>query len=355
MQVKKKIIIFLSALVVTAGAVFHFISQSMCETTRYSFDFGSGAIKVKSAVVNKCEKHIVAEKLEYAESNQIIKCIINHKQEDNLMPKQCITELLTAVKSIEKKYNISCKTSNCAGVATAWARKIDNGQEVMDILAQEGIKTQLISQTIEGDIGFFNAIADNETKHVSPKNIVTWDIGAGSFQLSTLDDNGNVHVYNGPAGIESYDHVMREAFGISPLSSKPYLDEETLPRAFAMVEENLGKSVLSDEIIARKLKDPKTVVFAIGRPMSLGLRKNMNSSAKPDIVEINNLAHQYIDKSIDDIITNTFKEMPQEIAVHGQSIAIILGGIMKGAGIEKIEIIDSPINDYILVENKFWN
>ncbi len=350
----KKIYFFLSLLCIIACFVFYLISENLCIEKRYSFDFGSAAIKAKGARVDKCKSIILEDLGKISENTKIINCI-NHAEIANTISQKCINDTVRAIKNIEQHFGIHCDVDKCAGIATAWARKAVNGKEVLDNIRALNIKADLVTQEIEGAIGFYTAIADSETKHVQKENVIVWDIGGGSFQLSTLNDEGEVHVYNGPWGIETFEQYLRQKLGVYQLDEMPYFDNKDFDIAILHAIELLGKPILQDPVISKKLQDPKTVVFGIGLPMRLGLHLQMKLTSEPQITDVFAMANRFKGMTFEDVTSKLFKDIPQYAAPIAQITPIVVYGIMNGAGISRISIIDSPLNDYVLVEPKFWN
>ncbi len=79
-----------------------------------------------------------------------------------------------------------------SGIATAAYRIARNGQDLVDRIRQEvGIQVRIISQEEEGLFGFMTLACECG---ISAHQLVAWDTGAGSLQITYLDDHG-VHCH----------------------------------------------------------------------------------------------------------------------------------------------------------------
>ena len=82
-----------------------------------------------------------------------------------------------------------------AAIATSAFRKANNAKSfIAAIQKQTKISVQIIPQREEGEIAFFSALASGE---FYPKEVVVWDIGTGSLQMTTMNANEELSVYMG--------------------------------------------------------------------------------------------------------------------------------------------------------------
>jgi exopolyphosphatase/pppGpp-phosphohydrolase len=85
-----------------------------------------------------------------------------------------------------------------AGIATAMFRKAPNGLEILQKFGKRlGINFHILSQEEEGVLGFMTAKA--LYPEIPEGQIVAWDNGSGSFQL-TSKEGEHFNVYRGPLG-----------------------------------------------------------------------------------------------------------------------------------------------------------
>ncbi len=348
----KKLYLFLVLLVFTGLIVFYLISSHVCTEKRYSFDIGSGSIKAKAALVNHCKGVLVENLGNYVVHNKFVNCLINSNGTNNISV-DCFNKGLAAVDDIEHHYGIKCSEEKCAGVATAWARQATNSDNIIQGFRDKHINVEIVSQEQEGEIAFKSARAHKDVKRVSEKNIIVWDIGAGSFQLTTLDDEGKLHVYHGATGIETYEQVIRSKYKIHQSDELPYLTDAQLKEALETASKDVGNLVLNDPVIAKKLMDPKVKVFTMGRPMYWGLKIDLELPANLNKEKLVDTALKFSGKTADEMKT-LYHNLPDHFIYSAQASLVVIYGIMNGAGIKEINILDSTMNDYVLTEPKFW-
>lgn len=321
-----------------------------CIETRYSFDVGSGAIKTTGNKVDKCKGEIL-EKL--GEHNIHIKYESCMQSKDNnlIISQDCINQTKEAIKDIEKAYDMDCATSRCAGVATAWARKAANASELLKLFKAEKIDIEVLPQEDEGELGFYTAKTHMIAKDTMNDKMVVWDLGGGSFQFSTLDDNGEIHVYNGMYGVESFDKILRKTFSSN---EGVYFDKENIDKAIDFTVKKIGNKIRKDQVIRNKVRTTDVVVFAIGRPMYRGIRETLNFEEVVTKQQIYNAALTFSGKSIPEVKT-MYPILPDHYVKQSQPALILIYSIMEGLGIDRIHILNAKASDYISIDERYWD
>ncbi len=321
-----------------------------CIETRYSFDVGSGAIKTTGNKVDKCKGEIL-EKL--GEHNVHIKYESCMQNKDNhlIISQDCINQTKEAIKDIEKAYDMDCATSRCAGVATAWARKAANASELLKLFKAEKIDIEVLPQEDEGELGFYTAKTHMVAKDTMNNKMVVWDLGGGSFQFSALDDNGEIHVYNGMYGVESFDKILRKTFLNDGIV---YFDKENIDKAIDFTVKKIGNKIRKDQIIRNKVRAKDVVVFAIGRPMYRGIRETLNFEEVVTKQQIYNAALTFSGKSISEV-KEMYPILPDHYVKQSQPALILIYSIMEGLGIDRIHILNAKASDYISIDERYWD
>jgi exopolyphosphatase/guanosine-5'-triphosphate,3'-diphosphate pyrophosphatase len=182
--------------------LFLFLLSFTCSTDvhaeiirRAAFDFGSGKIKLQVADVDT-ENHLIVQSM-YAEA---IIILLSEDAANN--PQGCFSEeiqkkALIATQNLKQKA-IELGAAEFIGLATEAYRKAPNGQKLVDKYFSElNIPVKIISQSEEGKIGFLALIAET---NLDPSQVISWDIGGGSFQVTYFDDEKNIQVYMAPFG-----------------------------------------------------------------------------------------------------------------------------------------------------------
>ncbi len=321
-----------------------------CIENRYSFDVGSGAIKTTGNKVDKCKGEIL-EKL--GEHNVHIKyesCMQN--KDDRLVISQaCIAQTREAIQDIEKAYDMDCASTNCAGVATAWARKASNSSDLLKLFKAEKIDIEVLPQEDEGKLGFYTAKTHLAAKNTMNENMVVWDLGGGSFQLSALGDDGDIHVYNGMYGVESFDRLIRKTF---MQDGMVYFDKERLDKAIDYTVKRIGNKVRKDQVVRNKVQSKDVVVFAIGRPMYRGIRETLNFEEVVTKEQIYNAALTFSGKSVDEV-QKMYPILPDHYIKQSQPALILIYSIMEGLGVDQIHILNAKASDYISIDERYWD
>ena len=334
----------------------YFLYHKFCLETRYAFDFGSGAIKSKAVEFDVCinKTHKV-----FGQFDKPIKFINCLKLDDNrvyFIDEKCLNRATIEFNNFEEEYNISCKKSKCAGVATAWARKASNVKTIIDALAKQGVQMKILSQHDEGIYAFNAVIKSGEIDNIDSKDVIVWDIGGGSFQLSMLDENNKVYVYHGAHGIESFEKEIRNVLHNNLYNHSPFFSNEALKIAMNYAYEKYGHPILQDKVILKKFKDnPKVKIYAIGGPMTKGLKKQMYVPKTATLENLYKTAKIFEDRSEGDVYWNSFPELPIHYVKSAQISLILIHGIMKGIGVNQINILDTSISDYVMYEKELWH
>jgi hypothetical protein len=165
--------------------------------TRAAVDLGSGTIKMQAALVDTRSNTLLEPPfyskylpLSLTEDAAINAGYISDKAIQSAID---ILELL-------KGEVASASISHCefSGIATAVFRNAFNGKEALrEIEKTTGIRFELCSQQLEGELGYLTAKAQNNSIHC--ENLIAWDSGYGSFQLTSRKKEG-FDVYLGPVG-----------------------------------------------------------------------------------------------------------------------------------------------------------
>lgn len=191
------------------ASLFLFITFISCEleaqpfVTRAAIDIGSGGTKLTVGDIDPLTNRILRIRDDILIGVKLRQDLA--VSPDGLLSDHIQEELVHTIKQLQERMNKFAPLELNA-VATSVFRTAKNGFAVLDKVESEtGIKVKLLSQTEEGEIGFASAIAaSNETK----ENLIVWDSGSGSFQLTTFRD-GNIEMYG-------------EEFGSTPALEKLY-------------------------------------------------------------------------------------------------------------------------------------
>jgi exopolyphosphatase/guanosine-5'-triphosphate,3'-diphosphate pyrophosphatase len=333
----------------------HYLYHKFCIETRYAFDFGSGAIKSRAVEFDACTNTVNKIFGQFDKPIKFIHCLIPTGNGAYHVDEKCINRAIIEFNNFENEYNISCHKHKCAGVATAWARKADNIGIIIKALKRNGVMMKVLSQFDEGLYGFNAVINSPDVEGVDPQNVIVWDLGGGSFQLSTLDLEGKLNVYNGSHGVESFERELRRELNLPADAPLPFFAGAEFEKALNYAYEKYGRSILEDKVIANKLKNNKKVqVYAIGNPMTKGIKKQMYVPEHATLEDLKHTALIFENRTADDVYWNSFPELPTHYVKSAQISLILVYGIMRGLGVEKIDIIDTTLSHYVLYDKDLW-
>lgn len=155
-----------------------------CWQTRAAIDMGSGSTKIAVAEVDICKLRLgrilfeaqrpvgFNDALTHSEDNQL----------DETIQKQGIEALHQLIRQATRYH-----PQRISGVATAVFRSASNGQAVIDRFNQQtGVPLKIISQNQEAELGFLSAEVSLQAQGIGSEDILVWDIGGGSMQMTAL-------------------------------------------------------------------------------------------------------------------------------------------------------------------------
>jgi exopolyphosphatase/guanosine-5'-triphosphate,3'-diphosphate pyrophosphatase len=233
---------------------------------RAAIDIGSGATKLRVAEVDLSKKYIVNTlaskgfKVSYQES-------LMQAEDGNFHP-EVMSEGLSAIReavAIAQQHGAEKITA----VATEAFRKAANAQQFIDeIHRQTGVKIEVIDQEKEGTLAFH---AVRSEVGVPAEQLLVWDIGGGSLQLTMQDHRDDYKIYRGHDAstpfknfvIEKLQGRKVEHFNTpNPLSTHEMTQAERHAR-------QLARKV--DRHFKDKVSHPKTVVVGVGNIFGYGI------------------------------------------------------------------------------------
>jgi len=146
---------------------------------RAGFDVGSGATKMQVAAFDPTTKKLA--KVFFSEQ---VEAMYSHDLASNANGELSSAMLKKGLQVLREFNNVAakhgCDKDNMRGIATAVFRKAKNGQEYLRLVRRElGIRLNCIDQDLEGKIGYMTGRA-----FASSNNVLVWDSGGGSFQIT---------------------------------------------------------------------------------------------------------------------------------------------------------------------------
>ena len=307
-----------------------------CIRERGALDIGSGSTKFTLAKVNLCENKIV----QILEKKQFPLKFKEHLSYNNGVLKeeiyqQATNELTTYFKNIplEKKY--------IKAVATEVFRQAMNGEEFVSRLSQSlGIEIHLISQEEEALLGFKGAQVVTGKK---ASEIVVWDIGGGSMQM-TSSHLGGYHFYKGKLASVSLKNEVLKWKGKKRGSPNPlgqYLGQKALYHSAHYAKENVPS------LIKEAIEKGKEVI-GVGGVHYYSIREQLNlyDNTPYSYYQL----EQALDKRVyfhDQQFNGHYKE------TEATNIALVLGH-MKELNIRTVLPVKVDLATGLLFTERFW-
>ena len=192
-----------------------------CMENRMGLDIGSGSSKILVAQVDVCNKKLVKVLLQ--ESKPALYNDDFEKSADgNISPEMEAKGLaiLTELIALSKVY----KPKKFSGVATSVFRKAKNGKLMIGRFAKKiKIPLKIISQDEEARLGYDSAISILGAEALGllgeKRQVIVWDIGGGSMQMITRDNDKKFSMYLGNLASNNFKNIVIEVFQQRPIET----------------------------------------------------------------------------------------------------------------------------------------
>lgn len=309
---------------------------------RAALDIGSGATKLRVAEVD-------------LENNRIVKVLESKsfttpyqeklsKSPEGLFDEEVMKIGLNALieaQSIANKHG----AEKVIAVATAAFRSAKNSDAfIKTIYNTTGIEVNVIDQGLEGELAFK---AVQSQLGVDPADLVVWDIGGGSLQLTTVDEEGELVIYRGTEASTPFKNFVIAEIQEKPLSdvnSPNPLDVKEIIQANAHAQ-RLAQKVNS--LIKKKINDPNTVTVGVGNIFGYQLTSMFNKSNQFTRTALAAKVANLAGKNDRDVGGGDFAN------VYVTNATLILG-FMEGLEIDKMQITDINPADGAFFYSPFW-
>jgi exopolyphosphatase/guanosine-5'-triphosphate,3'-diphosphate pyrophosphatase len=327
--------------------------KKRCVKGRYAFDIGSGRTRSTARLMDNCKKGKPVEFLgPFSHATHVQKCI-SASADGQTIEKECQERSVKAMKAVMADYGIDCLEEKCYGIATAWARNANNSNELIEAFKDIGVKVKIISQDEEGTLGFRAAKMHESVKDFTDQEVIVWDTGGGSFQLNRIRSNGELYVYNGPYGVFNMSQELEQHFAAHHKPETPFYDDDAVEEIMEYARCRIGEKIREDAYILEKLHDPSVRIVGIGGIMerSIYYGLELQNPITPESVKA--VIHRMAGKSREQI-AEMFPRLDPDFFDYYQRAAILVYGIMKGAGIKEYYAVDSQVTDYLTTDDQYW-
>lgn len=313
------------------------------EAIRAAIDIGSGATKLRVAQVNlkdrKIEKILVNESFPVQYQEQL------SKNPQNMFDENVMR---TGIDAIKKSKEIANKyhAQKVIAVATASFRKAANSQEFIDRIYKEtGVQVYVIDQELEGKLAF-NAVLSQG--NYDPKDLIVWDIGGGSLQMTALDEKGNYQIFRGEVASIHFKNMMIEHV------QKRSPDEITTPNPMATDEIHEGLvharelATKVDKVFKDRIKAPGSQIVGVGNIFAYGIYPLVGNKSPYTKEELNQALMTLAHKSDEELGGGEYINV-----LVSNSILVL--GYMQGLNIHQMEALDVNNADGAVLYQDFWN
>lgn len=244
------------------------------------------------------------------------------------------------IKEIAQGYQVQ----KIVAVATAAFRSAANGIEFAEeIFDSTGIDIQIISQKEEGDLAFASALAVINDQDA--EEIVVWDIGTGSVQMSTLLSDENITVFKGELGSVPFKNYI-----IDVIQEK---DSRLVKSPNPMTEDEYAMADRAARALARKaypvIKDKIS-----SQNMVIGIGRLFYHSLFPLVGKDGVITRKELRTFINSSLGKTDKELNDSFAHVNVSNCILVLAFMKALHIHEIAIADTTTTKGLLAFDSYW-
>lgn len=313
-----------------------------CLQTRAAIDIGSGSTKIAVAEVDTCQQRI--HKMLFQQQLPVAYNDALMHSADQRLPESVIKQGLAAitqeVNAARRFHPVSIR-----GVGTAVFRSAENGPQVMTLFAQHsGASLRIISQRQEALLGFASAKATLNDPSLKDDDILVWDIGGGSMQMTTFyqkDGKMTPVIYQGKLA-----SVTLKNYIISLLQNKP-LQADSSPNPIGTQAENVLKFVrfYADNDVDPTIKSLITQrkVIGIGGVHDYSLRDQfVNKPNSYTLSGLTALAAEQVNKS-DDQLSGDYR-------ATDISNLLLVEGYMQALNIPQVTLAKASLVQGLLTE-----
>ncbi len=308
---------------------------------RAAIDIGSGSTNLKVAKVDPRTHKILIQL--YEKSIPVPYQRHLEQSPDQIFDQQVMNQGVHAIKAL-KEVADHYHVKKVIAVATAAFRKAKNAQQfAKNIEQQTGIHVRIINQDEEGILAFRGALAITS---VLPQHAITWDIGGGSMQLTTLSNEGTYIVEKGKTASIPFKNAVIETIQEKDPKTIHSPNPMTLAQAQAAIDYAAHLSQDTHRLIKNKIQEPQSQVLAVGSLFNYGILPIMNHR----IVKANELQEEVFKWT-----NKGDKELPggplAEVALTNPLLVL---GYMKGLHLSQIEVLNVNNADGALTYPPYW-
>lgn len=230
-------------------------TKNACVQRRAAMDMGSGATRLTIADVNVCEHRV----LETLFENETPVAYRDTMTNGALAP-ATIEQGRALIKTYSEKIK-ALKVTKTAAIGTDVFRKATNGAQYLESLKKDfNIEVTVIDQQYEARLGYAAARSLIKT---DGKNVVVWDVGGGSTQISAFVNGELKFFFPNLGSVPFKDAIIQKIQKKDPSVQKT---PNPISRKQAKMAAELAKKETTEtpKWLSQVLSSPEGVVYGIG-------------------------------------------------------------------------------------------
>ena len=310
-------------------------TRQTCVEERTAFDIGSASLKMKTARVDFCRSTTVE--------------ILGSKEvkvpfAENMLHQQFSREIqVTGIEQLQSLQNRARRMGSArfAGAATAAFREARNAPAYLaEVKNKTGIDIRLISQDEEAVLGY---LAATTRIGKAPDQMVVWDIGGHSMQITVKDSDQHYCIYRGLMASISFKNQIIEKIQHRTGKSPNPIGKRNLPDILTLA---MAAAADVPDDIKRRISREGTTVIGIGGVHNSSILKqtgNISIYRQEDLAEA-------LQKRLD----LNDAEIGGQYADTDVSNLILVLGFMKKLDIREVRLADVNLTDGVLIDPVFW-
>jgi len=255
-------------------------------------------------------------------------------------------EGIQALQRLKKIATDDYRVKKVAAVATAAFRQANNGEEyAKEIHAKTGIDIRILPHAEEGYIAYLGAVAETS---LDPNKVIVWDIGGGSFQLTTMNDQGELYVEKGSkASVSFKNYIIENIQGkdINVIHSPNPMTEDEMDEAIAYAEKFANTM---DPFIQQKIKRHDTEILGVGNLFYYGIRPLVGDKTVVSRSDLRDAVMKLANKSDKELGDDPFADVKI-------SNGLLVLGFMNALDINHVTLVNINNADGALVYPQFWS
>eukprot|EP00286_Rhodomonas_abbreviata_P020365 CAMPEP_0181306172 /NCGR_PEP_ID=MMETSP1101-20121128/10147_1 /TAXON_ID=46948 /ORGANISM="Rhodomonas abbreviata, Strain Caron Lab Isolate" /LENGTH=440 /DNA_ID=CAMNT_0023412189 /DNA_START=54 /DNA_END=1376 /DNA_ORIENTATION=+ len=235
---------------------------------RAAFDVGSGASKILVADVDMHAGFVPAiTKVVFSKKVSILMSEDLQKGVGTAFSSGILQELMQVLMDFKREAE-AAGAEQLGGAATAAFRRAENGPEFLKKVNAEGINLKIVSQEQEGALGFLTAT--NECPGIAPTDMVAWDSGGGSFQISSAEGkDSSVLSWMRSVGSGIATSVLVQQVQGKNFKDCPSPNPVSIPQAQSLVRELRRLIGEPPDWLLNKIRAPGVSLVGVGGDTSI--------------------------------------------------------------------------------------